>query len=69
MTKTERAVLASLRSVAPSKAVDIGHRCSLDHETLYGALVQLEAKGLARIAVDYKNPSRPYKQQAMWETA
>ena len=66
MTDTECLLLASLRSVAPSKAIDLGHRCSLDHETLYGALVQLEAKGLIRITVDHNNPN---KQQAMWETA
>jgi hypothetical protein len=66
MNRTERAVLASVRAAEPSKAVDIGHRCSLPHESLYVALVALEARGLIRLTVDNNNRN---KRQALWETA
>ena len=69
MTDAERTVLAALRAVEPSKAVDIGHRCSLTHESLYGALVALESKGLIRVIVDHSSRNISHKQQAMWETA
>lgn len=66
MTDTECRLLASIRSQAPSKATDLGHRCGVDHETLYGDLVRLESMGLIRITVDNNNPN---KRQALWETA
>ena len=66
MTGTECQLLAAVRAQEPQTAADLGHRCSVTHEALYGALVRLEAMGLLRITVDHNNPS---KQQAMWETA
>ena len=66
MTTTERLLLAAVRAQEPQTALDLGHRCSLPHESLYGALVRLEAMGLLRITVDHNNPN---KHQAMWETA
>ena len=66
MTGTECQLLAAVRAKEPQTALDLGHRCRVAHEALYGALVRLEAMGLLRITVDHNNPS---KHQAMWETA
>lgn len=66
MTGDERAVLARIRALAPAKATDLGHRCGTHNKRLCGALVTLEAKGLARMTMNYSNPN---KQQPLWETA
>ena len=69
MTTTESLLLAAVRAQEPQTALDLGHRCSVPHEALYGALVRLEAMGLLRITVDHSNRQNRNKQQAMWETA
>ena len=66
MTGAECQLLAAVRAQEPQTAADLGHRCSVPHEALYGALVRLEAMGLLRITVDNNNPN---KRQALWETA
>jgi len=66
MNSTESLLLAAVRAQEPQTALDLGHRCSVAHQELYGALVRLEAMGLLRITVDHNNPK---KKQALWETA
>ena len=41
MTGTECQLLAAVRAQEPQTALDLGHRCSLPHQELYGALVRL----------------------------
>ena len=65
MTSTERLLLAAVRAQEPQTAINLGRRCSVPHQELYGALVRLEAMGLLRITVDNNNPN---KRQALWET-
>lgn len=63
MSEQECTVLAYIRACGAISAADLGHRCGLRLEALYGALVALEARGLVRIVV---NHIRGYPHERLW---
>ena len=66
MTATERLLLGSLCGASAISAVDLGHRCGVPHESLYQALVRLEAAGLVRVVV---NHIRGNQHERLWREA
>jgi len=67
MSEQESTVLASIRGCGAISAVELGRRCGMADETLYGALVALEAKGFVRVSIFYKKATKN-ERAALWET-
>ena len=65
MTSAECLLLGTLRASGAISAVRLGHRCSVPHESLYEALVSLEAAGLARVIVNHTK----HTHTVLWRAA